>query len=337
MSTMGATVRLRYGPPEVLHPAELPRPEPGPGEVLVRVRHTSVNYGDLTARQFSHLGPDEFNMPAPLFYAARLGFGWWRPRHPLLGSEYAGEVAAVGAGVTALGVGDRVFGYRGQRMGGYAEYLVETADGMVTRVPEGVAGNEAAVLAYGGSTAVGLLEPLGPLSGASVLIVGASGSIGMAALQILRAGGARVTAVAGPRNQEVVRDLGAEVVLDYTRVRALEPGVGGTGPYDLVLDVRGRAGFQAARAVLTPTGRYVPVSFKTRALVDALRTRKSRGQKVVLRLVPDDPGHLETVARLLAAGRLRGAIRQAFDLDDAAEAHRAVEAGTTRGHVLLHV
>lgn len=337
MSTMRATVRTEYGPPEVLHVADLARPEPGPGEVRIRVRHTSVNYGDVTARDFPGVGPEEFNMPAPLFYAARLGFGWSRPRHPLLGSEYAGEVEAVGPGVSALAPGDRVFGYRGQRMGAYAEYLVERADGMVAGVPDGVAAEHAAVLAYGGTTALGLLAPLGSLSGASVLVIGASGSIGMAAVQILVADGARVTAVAGPRNQDVVRALGAEVALDYTRIRALDPAAGGMVPYDLILDIRGRAGFEAARSVLTPRGRYFPVSFKMPAVLQAIRTRRSSGQKVVIRLAPEDPAHLEGLAHLMAAGSVRAAIGQSFDLDDAAAAHRAVEAGATSGHVVLNV
>lgn len=337
MTTMHATVRTRYGPPEVLRPDVLPRPEAGPGEVLVRIRHTSVNYGDLTARNFSGLTSDEFNMPAPLYYAARLGFGWSRPRNPLLGSEYGGIVEAVGPGVADLRIGDPVFGYRGQRMGAYAEYLVEKADGMVTRIPEGVTAADAAVLAYGGTTAIGLLAPLGSLSGGRVMIVGASGSIGMAALQILVADGARVTAVAGPRNQEVVRDLGAEVVLDYTRVRAMEPGAAGVEPYDLIVDVRGRAGFDAASRILAPRGRYFPVSFKIPALVEALKTRRSRGQRVVIRLAPEDPEQLEALAGLIAAGTVRAAIGQSFDLDAAGEAHRAVEAGATSGHVLLNV
>ena len=337
MTRMRATVRTRYGPPEVLHPSELPTPEPGLGELRVRVRHTSVNYGDLTARNFSGLSPGEFNMPAPLFYAARLGFGWSRPRNPLLGSEYSGVVEAVGDGVAGWEVGDRVFGYRGQRMGAYAEYLVEKAEGMVARIPEGVSDADAAVLAYGGTTALGLLTPLGSLSGARVMIVGASGSIGMVALQILAADGARVTAVAGPRNQEVVRGLGADVTLDYTRVRVMEAEAAGPEPYDLVLDIRGRAGFDAARAILAPEGRYVPVSFKTPALLQALKTRRGTGQKVVVRLAPEDPAHLEGLARLMAAGSVQAAIGQSFDLDAAAEAHRAVEAGETRGHVVLDV
>ncbi len=334
---MNASIRTRYGPPEVLHTADLATPSPGPGEVRVRVRHTSVNYGDLVARNFTALSSEEFNMPAPLFYAARLSFGWFRPRNPLLGSEYAGVVDGVGEGVGEWEVGDRVFGYRGQRMGAYAEYLVEKAYGMLARIPEGVADADAAVLAYGGTTAVGLLTPLGSLAGARVMIVGASGSIGIAALQMLVADGADVTAVAGPRNQEVVRELGAEAVLDYTRVRVLEPGVAGSQPFDLIFDVRGRAGFDAARALLTPEGRYFPVSFKTPALLQALRTRRSSGQRVVVRLAPEDPAHLRRVARLMAEGHLRAAIGQSFDLNAAAEAHRAVEAGETRGHVLLEV
>lgn len=337
MSTMHATVRTRYGPPEVLHTAELPAPLPDPGEIRVRVRHTSVNFGDLAARDFPALSPEEFNMPAPLYLAARLAFGWSRPRSPLLGSEYAGVVDAVAEGVTAWELGDRVFGYRGQRMGAYAEQLVEKADGMVARIPKGVPEADAAVLAYGGSTAVGLLAPLGPLSGARVMIVGASGSIGIAALQMLVADGARVFAVAGPRNQELVRDLGAERVLDYTRVRVMEPGVAGEEPFDLILDIRGRAGFEASRAILAPEGRYFPVSFKTPALIQALKTRPSGGQRVVVRLAPEDPAQLQTVGRLMAADQLRAAIGQSFDLDAAAEAHRAVEAGETRGHVVLKV
>ena len=334
---MNTSIRTRYGPPEVLHTAEIATPSPGAGEVRVRVRHTTVNYGDLVARNFTALSSEEFNMPAPLFYAARLSFGWLRPRNPLLGSEYAGVVDAVGQGVSELAVGDRVFGYRGQRMGAYAEYLVEKADGMLARIPEGVADADAAVLAYGGTTAVGLLTPLGSLAGARVMIVGASGSIGIAALQMLVADGAHVTAVAGPRNQDVVRELGAEAVLDYTRVRVLEPGVAGSEPFDLIFDVRGRAGFDAARAILTPDGRYVPVSFKTPALVQALKTRGRSGHRVVVRLAPEDPAHLNTVARLMKDGHLRAAIGRSFDLDAAAEAHRAVEAGETCGHVLLEV
>lgn len=330
---MQAVVRTEYGPPEVLHAAELPTPEPGRGEVRVRIRATSVNYGDLTARDFPSVGPDRFNMPAPLFYAARLGFGWSRPRNPVLGSEYAGEVDAVGPGVTAFAPGDRVLGYRGQRMGAYAEYLVEKADGMVAHMPDGVTFEDAAVLPYGATTALALLEAVGLRSGERVLVVGASGSIGMAAVQIARTLGARVDGVAGPANQELVGDLGAERVLDHTRD---DPTAGGPR-YDVVFDVRGRLGFAPARRVLTPRGRYMPVSFKTPLIVAALRTRRSTGQRVRIALAPERPEGLARVATLMAEGDLRAFRRRTFDLSAAAEAHRYAEAGHKSGHLGLRV
>lgn len=334
---MNATVRTRYGPPEVLHRAELPTPEPGPGEIRVRVRATSVNYGDLTARNFPALRMADFHMPAPLFYAARLSFGWSKPRNPLLGSEYAGEVDAVGEGVTTFAPGDRVVGYRGQRMGAYAEYLVEEADGMVASLPAEVPLDDAAVTAYGGTTALALLKRFDLADGAPALVVGASGSIGMAALQLLAARGARVTGVASGRNQAMLRELGAEVALDYARVDPADPATGGTGPYELIFDVLGRMGFEAAKRVLTPTGTYVPVSFKSPALWAALRTRKGPGQRVRIGLAPEEPSGLATLVEHLAAGTLQGWIGASFALDAAAAAHRAVEERRVAGQVLLRV
>ncbi len=330
---MLAVVRTEYGGPEVLRAAELPTPEPGPGQVRVRIRATSVNYGDLTARDFPSVGPDRFNMPAPLFYAARLGFGWSRPRNPVLGSEYAGEVDAVGPGVTTFAPGDRVLGYRGQRMGAYAEYLVEKAGGMVARMPDGVAFEDAAVLPYGATTALALLEAVGLRSGERILVVGASGSIGMAAVQLARTLGVRVDGVAGPANQELVRDLGAERVLDHTR----DDPTSGEPRYDVVLDVRGRLGFDRARRVLTPRGRYMPVSFKTPLIVAALRTRRSTGQRVRIALAPERPEGLVRVAALMADGSLRAFRGRTFDLLEAAAAHRYAEAGHKSGHLGLRV
>lgn len=330
---MKAVVRTKYGGPEVLHATELPTPEPGAGEVRVRVRATSVNYGDLTARNFPAVGPEAFNMPAPLFYAARLGFGWSRPRHPLLGSEYAGEVDAVGADVTSFVPGDRVLGYRGQRMGAYAEYLVEKADGMIARLPDGVSFEDGAVLPYGGTTALALLDAAGLRAGERILVVGASGSIGMAAVQIARAWGARVVGVAGPRNLQLVGDLGAEEVLDYTR----DDPTAGPPRFDLVFDVRGRLGFERARRVLNPKGRYLPVSFKTPALIAALRTRRSPGQRVRVHLAPERPENMRRVAELMADERLQAARDRTFALVDAADAHRYAEAGHKSGHLALTV
>lgn len=330
---MRALIRTEYGGPEVLRPTELPTPDPGPGEVRVRVRATSVNYGDLTARDFPGTGSRRFNMPAPLFHAARLQFGWSRPRNPLLGSEYAGEIDAVGPGVMTFAPGDRVLGYRGPRMGAYAERLVEKAAGMIAPLQGGIAFQDAAVLPYGGTTALALLDAVGLEKGEGILVVGASGSIGAAAVQIARARGARVAGVAGPRNQDLLRELGVEQAFDYTRDDPAEAGV----RVDVVFDVLGRLGFERARRVLTPAGRYMPVSFKGGALVDALRSRRSGRQRVRIALAPERPEILRRVSGLIADGSLRPARPRAFDLADGAEAHRYAEGEGRSGHVAILV
>jgi NADPH:quinone reductase-like Zn-dependent oxidoreductase len=299
----------------------------------VRVRATSVNYGDLTARNFPAIGPERFNMIAPLFYGARLAFGWSRPRNPILGSEYAGEVEATGDGVTRFRPGDRVLGYRGQRMGAHAEYLVERAEGMIAPLPDSVSFEDAAVLPYGGTTAFALLETADLQHGERILVIGASGSIGMAAVQIARARGAHVTGVAGPQNQELVLELGAHAVLDHTR----DDLTAAAAPYDLIFDVRGRLGFDRARQTLTPAGCYFPVSFKGAALLDAIRTRRSRGQRVRIALAPEQPEILERVAAMIGSGELRAAPARTFALADGAAAHQYVEDGHKSGHIALRV
>jgi NADPH:quinone reductase-like Zn-dependent oxidoreductase len=299
----------------------------------VRVRATSVNYGDLTARNFPAIGPDRFNMPAPLFYGARLAFGWSRPRNPILGSEYAGTVESVGASVTHFSPGDRVVGYRAQRMGAYAGYLVEKADGMIATLADHVEFEDAAVLPYGGTTALALLESANLQHGDRILVIGASGSIGMAAVQIAHARGAHVTGVAGPRNQQLVLDLGAHAVLDHAR----DDLTAAVAPYDLIFDVRGRLGFDRARRALAPSGTYFPVSFKWPALRDALRTRGSTGQRVRVALAPERREILEQVVAMIGAGELRAAHDRTFALDDGAAAHQYAEEGHKSGHIALRV
>lgn len=330
---MRALIRTEYGPPSVLHPATLPTPSPGPGELLVRVRATSVNYGDLTARNFPAIGPERFNMIAPLFHGARLAFGWSRPRNPILGSEYAGEVEALGPGVARFRPGDRVIGYRAQRMGAYAEYLTEKADGMIAALADHVEGQDAAVLPYGGTTALALLDIAGLQGGQRVMVIGASGSIGMAAVQIARARGAHVTGVAGPRNQQLVLNLGAHAVLDHAR----DDLTAAVDPYDLIFDVRGRLGFARARRALASSGTYFPVSFKWQALRDAIRTRGSTGQRVRVALAPERREILEQVAAMIGAGDLCPAHDRTFALEDGAAAHQYAEEGHKSGHIALRV
>lgn len=328
---MQAIICTAYGPPEVLQLREVPTPAPKEGELLVRVHAHTINYGDLVARTFATISPGEFNMPLPLWLLARLSFGWRRPRVHILGSEFAGEVAAVGAGVTRYRPGDRVFGYLGQQMGANAEYLCVAEAGMVATMPEGLSYAEAAALPYGALTALGLLRnvTLGP--GRRVLVVGASGGIGAAAVQLARHAGAEVTGVCGTNRVAYVRALGAARVLDYTR----EPIAAAGGPFDVVLDVLGRSSFAEVRPLLTPEGRYLRASFKLRELSQMAWTAMRGGRRVICAFAAETPADMQTVRGLAEAGALRAVVDRCFPLEETAAAHRYVESGERRGPVVV--
>jgi 2-desacetyl-2-hydroxyethyl bacteriochlorophyllide A dehydrogenase len=272
-------------------------------------------------------------MPGPLWLPTRLMFGWRRPRRRILGSDFAGEVVAVGAGVDRFRPGDRVFGYRGPAFGALAERMVVRAHGMVAAMPANASFEEAAAIPYGAMTARNLLKKADVQPGHEVLIIGASGGIGIYALQLARHAGARVTAVCGPDGAEMVRSLGAHRVIDYTRQDFAEDDVA----YDLVFDIPGRASFARVRPLLRPGGRYLLASFTTRQLLQMLRTAMAGDRKVVCALSMESPADLVEVAELVEAGTLRPVIDRTFPLEDAADAHRYLEAGHRRGSVVVTV
>ena len=183
---MKAIVYTEYGSPDVLHLAEVAKPAPKDDEVLIRVEATSVNFGDLTARDFKSITPRVFSMPLPLWLLSRLAFGLNKPVNPILGSEFAGVVEAVGAQVTRFKPGDAVFGYRGLAMGAYAEYVCMPESGMLALKPAQMTFEEAAAVPYGALTALSLLRKVNLRPGQKVLINGASGGIGAAAVQLAK-------------------------------------------------------------------------------------------------------------------------------------------------------
>lgn len=187
---MKAITHRKYGPPEVLHLEEASTPEPKDNEIRVRVHATSVNYGDLAARNFRALSLRDFNMPALFWLIAKISFGLWKPRNGILGSEFSGTVDAVGNAVTQFAAGDDVFGYLGQDMGAYAEQFCMAEDGCVAARPSAMSHEEAAVVPYGAIMALHLLRKADVQPGDRVLINGASGSIGSAAVQIAKQLGA---------------------------------------------------------------------------------------------------------------------------------------------------
>jgi NADPH:quinone reductase-like Zn-dependent oxidoreductase len=330
---MKAIVYTEFGPPEVLHLAEKPQPVPKDGDVLIRVRATSVAYGDLLARNFKAVTSREFNMPLPLLLPMRMVFGRSKPKVNILGSEFAGEVEAVGRSATRFKPGDHVMGYLGQRMGAYAEYVCMPEDGLLARKPANMSFAEAATVPYGAIMATSLLRRGNIKAGDKVLINGASGGIGSAAVQLAKHYGAEVTGVCGNPRMEYVRSLGADHVIDYAREDFTQNGK----TYDLILDVLGKSSFARCKDSLTPGGIYLPVSFKTKALMQMLWTKIADSQKVVCALASERPEDLAAVGKLAEAGAYKAIVDRCFPLEQAAEAHRYVEAGSRTGPVVLVV
>jgi NADPH:quinone reductase-like Zn-dependent oxidoreductase len=337
MGAMRAIVYTEYGPPHVLRLADVETPTPGDGEVRVAVRAVGIGFGDLMARDFPSVGLRRFTMPGPLWLPTRLWFGWRRPRRRILGSEFAGVVDAVGAGVDRFRPGDRVFGYLGPAFGALAEHMVVQAAGLVATMPANATFEEAAAIPYGAMTARNLLKKAAIRPAHDVLIIGASGGIGVYALQLARHAGARVTAVCGPDGADMVRSLGAHRVIDHTR----EDFAGDAAPtgdaYNLVFDIPGRASWARVRPLLRPGGRYLLASFTTRQVLQMLRTAVAGDRKVVCALSMESPADLVEVAELVEAGTIRPVVDRTFPLEEAAEAHRYLEAGHRRGSVVVTV
>lgn len=328
---MKAAVYTQYGPPEVLHLAEVEKPVPKENEVLVKVRATTVNYGDLLARNFGNTPPGDFNMPFLFYIPARMDFGFSKPRKNILGSEFAGDVEAVGEEVKRFKVGDAVFGYPGQKMGAYAEYLCMPEDGSLALKPASMSYEEAAVIPYGAITALNLLRKMNLRRGQKVLIVGASGGIGAAAVQLATHFGAEVTGVCGAPRMDFVRSLGAVRAIDYRQEDFTQSGE----KYDLVFDVLGKSSFAECKPILKADGRYLRASFKMRELLQMGWTSLAGGPKVICALSGESPEDLEFIKELIKTGEFKALLDRCFPLEEAAEAHRYVESGQKKGQIAI--
>jgi NADPH:quinone reductase-like Zn-dependent oxidoreductase len=334
---MKAVVYTEYGGPEVLQVKEMEKPAPKDNEILIKIQATSVNFGDLLARNFNKVSPREFSMPAPLWLPTRLYFGLSKPKVNVLGAELAGEVESVGKNVTRFKKGDQVFGYPGQGMGAYAEYRCMPESGMVGSKPVNLSYEEAAVLPYGMIMALNLLRKANLQPGQKVLINGASGSIGAAAVQLAKYFGAEVTGVCGTPRLEFVKSLGADKVIDYTKEDFTRSGE----TYDLIFDILGKTSFSQCKSALKPNGRILYVSFKMKQLFQMLwtSTLSSRyaGKKVICALSPENPEDLTFIKELVEAGKIKAILDRCFALKQVGEAHRYAESGNKKGPIAISV
>lgn len=330
---MKAIVIEEFGPPEVLRLKEVDKPVPQENEILVRVHASTVNYGDLIARNFRNIPSREFNMPLLLWLPARIVFGLKKPTKKILGNEFAGEVETVGKNVTRFKKGDRVFGYRAENFGAYAEYLCMPESGIVATMPSNLSYDEAAPVPYGAIMALNLLRKTDIRPGRKVLVNGASGGIGSAAVQIAKSDGADVTGVCGTARMDFVQSLGADKVIDYTKQDFTKNGE----TYDLIVDILGRSSFSRCKGSLNPNGVYLLVSFKMKALAQMFWTSFIGNKKVRCALASGTSEDLAFIRTLIETGKFRSIVDRRFPLGETAEAHRYVEEGHRRGPVVIAV
>lgn len=330
---MKAVVYEKYGPPDVFELQEVGKPTPKDNEILIKIHATSVNIGDLWARNFKAISPRKFTMPLPLWLPSRMYFGLSKPNINILGSEFSGKVEATGRAVKRFKKGDPIFGYRGQSMGAYAEYLCMPEEGLVAAKPANMTFEEAAVVPYGALTALNLLRNVNLQKGQKVLINGASGGIGSAAVQLARYYGAEVTGVCGTQRVDFVKSLGADKVIDYTKEDFTRNGE----RYDLIFDIPGKSSFSHCKDSLNPNGRILYASFKMKQLLEMLWTSRIGDKKVICALSGEKPVDLHFIKELVEAGKIRSIIDRCYPLEQAAEAHRYVETGHKKGNVVITI
>jgi NADPH:quinone reductase-like Zn-dependent oxidoreductase len=307
---MKTMVTTKYGGPEVLQIAEREKPTPQSNEVLIKIHTTTVSKGDIRMRSF--------DVPRSQWLIAGLFLGFRKPKKDILGMEFAGEVEIVGSDVTKFKVGDRVFGSTlWADLGGYAQYKCMPEDGVLATIPENMSYEEAVPVPGGGITAAKILKKGKVQAGQKVLIYGASGNVGTFAVQIAKHLGAKVTGVCSTRNLELVKDLGADKVIDYTTTDFTKS----SETYDLVFDAVGKMDSSQRKVSLTESGIYLNVD------KDSGGMGKSADQIEYLVLLKE----------LMEEGNLKSVIDSTYTFEQIPEAHTYVETGRKRGSIVVTV
>lgn len=319
---MRAVIHTTYGPPEVLHLDEVERPEPRPDEVLIKIHATTVNRTDCGFR-------------AGRPHIVRAFSGLVRPKRPILGTELAGEVEAIGGAVTRFAVGERVFGVRADLFGAHAEYVCMRETGPLATMPTAMSFDEAAAVCDGVILALSNLRRAKVGPGTRIVIYGASGSIGTAAVQLAKHEGAHVTAVCATKHLELIASLGADVVIDYTTHDFTATGE----TYDVVYDAVGKSSFRRCRRLLVKRGIYMStdLGFASQNPLLALATSRLPIRKVCFPLSRYTQADVQLLQGLLEAGSYRPVIDRCYPLDQVVEATRYVETEQKTGNVVLTV
>ncbi len=319
---MKAIVNTIYGPPEVLQLTEVEKPTPKNNEVLVKIHATTVNRTDCGFRQ-------------PEYLAVRLISGFFKPKKTILGSELAGEIEAIGKHVKTFKPGDQIFGLSTFNFGTHAEYICIPEEKAITLKPTNMSYNEAAAVCDGAFLAFTNIKKIDFKNAPKILINGASGSIGSASVQLAKYYGAEITAVCNTKNLELVKSLGADIVIDYTKEDFTKNG----NVYDVVLDVVGKSSFFRCKKILKPKGLYFSseLGYLSQNIFLALLTPLFGGKKVLFPIPKDRKEDIQFFKELIEAGKYKAVIDKVYRLEQIIEATKYVETGEKTGNVVINL
>lgn len=322
---MKAVVCTKYGPPDVLELREVEKPTPVENEVLIKIFAATVTSGDMRMRSFK--------VPPLPWIPFRIFLGLRGPRKKILGSDLAGEIESAGKDVTLLKKGDQVFGSTGG-FGAHAEYVCLSEDAVLAIKPMNITYEEAAAVFFAGHTALHFLRKGNIQSGQKILIYGASGAIGTFAVQLARYFGAEVTGVCSTKNIELVKSLGADKAIDYTKEDFTKNGE----TYDIIFDTLGKSPFSGCVRSLNKNGFYLrAVHITLSPIVRGLWTNLTSSKKVIGGVASERTEDLIFLKELIEAGKIKPVIDRRYPLEQIAEAHRYVETGHKKGNVVITI
>lgn len=322
---MKAVTYERFGSPDVLHVTDIPKPAPKNDEILIKVHATTVTSGDWRARTK--------NVPRGFGPIASLVFGFSKPRQPILGSQLSGHVEAVGSAVSKFKVGDHVFAYTSVKLGCYVEYKCLPQDSAVTPTPASVRDDQAAAISFGGVTALVFLRKGQIKIGDDVLVNGASGPVGSAAVQLAKHFGARVTGVCSSSNVDLVKLLGSDDVIDYTKQDFTTTGA----QYDLIVDTAGTAPFERSKQALKPKGRLLGIVGTLSEMLKMPWVALTSDRRIIAGPVAGTAQDLRFLAGLAESGQFTPVIDRCFPFDQIVDAHRYLDTGHKKGNIVVTV
>ena len=322
---MKAIICPKYGPPEVLQIVEVAKPVPKPNEVLIKIYATTVTVADYRIRSFT--------VPTSYWLPARLALGLTKPKNQILGVELAGEIESVGSDARHFKKGDRVFGATLSGGGGYAEYICLPETGPIAVKPDNISYEEAAAIPIGAQTALHYLRKASIQKGQKILIYGASGSVGTYAVQLAKYFGAIVTGVCSTANIELVKSLGADEVIDYTKENFADNGE----MYDVVFEAVNKSSFAECIKAVKHGGIYINITEPIPSF-QMLRTKLTSGKRLMLgENAPDTAELLDVLKDLIASGKIKVVIDRRYTMEQIVEAHRYVEQGHKKGNVVVTI